>query len=164
MPNWCEGSLKVRGTTQDLRNFLVNVLEPVNFLGGKKEPLKVYLDDRGTELTVKTHDGNPDLRNTSLWIRGTRRLFCEPQYIELYVDDDKTPAVLVLPFRAAWCVDPEPLCRLSKEFNVDIRVFGVESGMQFCQDIEILGGEINKNEEIKYDDWDWECPFPQIGG
>lgn len=33
MPNWCEGTLKVRGTIKDLKNFVLNGLIPVNPLG-----------------------------------------------------------------------------------------------------------------------------------
>lgn len=164
MPNWCEGCMKIRGTTTDLRNFLVNAVENVDFFGDSKRPLLVLLDPDGTALQVKTPDGGLDLSKISLYVKGTCRNFIEPEYIEVYVDDDKCPVVLPVPFKAAWAIEAEPLCALSKEYHVDIRVFGIEQGMQFCQDIEIIGGEITKNEEIKYDDWDWDCPFPRMGG
>lgn len=37
-------------------------------------------------------------------------------------------------------------------------------GMQFSQEIEIVNGELTKEVEIKYDDWTWECPMPNMGG
>ena len=45
-----------------------------------------------------------------------------------------------------------------------MKIFGVERGMEFCQDIEIADGVVVKSEQITYDDWDWDCPFPEMGG
>jgi hypothetical protein len=164
MPNWCEGCLKIRGTTPELRNFLVNAVKPVNFLGDDQLPLRVMLSPDGTELEVRTPDGNLDLSKTTLWLKGTRRHFIEPNYIDVYAADDETPVVIHSPFKAAWAIDTEPLRKLSQEYHVDLKVLGIERGMQFCQDVEILNGEISKNEEIEYGDWDWDCPFPTMGG
>ncbi|MBB5146203.1 hypothetical protein HNQ35_001404 [Cerasibacillus quisquiliarum] len=36
--------------------------------------------------------------------------------------------------------------------------------MEFNQDIEINKGEIIKDEEIKFDDYEWECIYPNLGG
>lgn len=36
--------------------------------------------------------------------------------------------------------------------------------MEFAQEVEILRGELVKDEEIKYDDWEWECPMAYLGG
>ena len=45
-----------------------------------------------------------------------------------------------------------------------MKIHGFEKGMQFSQLIEIVDGEILQDKEIKYDDWDWDCPCPLIGG
>jgi hypothetical protein len=164
MPNWCEGCLKIRGTTPGLRNFLVNAVKPVNFLGDDQPAHRVILNSDGTELEVRTPDGYLDLSKITLWLKGTRRHFIEPKYIDAYADDDKTPVVIHVPFKAAWAIDAESLKVISKEYHVDLRVLGVESGMQFCQEIEIVNGEILKNETIEYENWDWDCPFPTMGG
>lgn len=37
MPNWCEGSLKVRGTKENMTRFILEGLRPVGFLGEKKQ-------------------------------------------------------------------------------------------------------------------------------
>jgi hypothetical protein len=36
--------------------------------------------------------------------------------------------------------------------------------MEFCQEVEIIGGEVIFDNTIKYDDWKWECPMPNLGG
>lgn len=41
MPNWCEGTLKVRGTKENLTNFILNGLQPVGFLGEEKPKLNL---------------------------------------------------------------------------------------------------------------------------
>ena len=33
MPNWCKGSLKVRGKISDLKKFVQQGLEPVSYIG-----------------------------------------------------------------------------------------------------------------------------------
>ena len=39
MPNWCEGSLKVRGTKGNMTKFILEGLHPVGFLGEKHPKL-----------------------------------------------------------------------------------------------------------------------------
>lgn len=35
MPNWCEGTLKVRGTKENVKKFVLEGLHPVGFMGEK---------------------------------------------------------------------------------------------------------------------------------
>ncbi|MEW4071696.1 hypothetical protein [Bacillus cereus] len=53
---------------------------------------------------------------------------------------------------------------MSKEYNVDIKIYIFGRGMEFNQDVEIYKGEIIKNVEIEFDDYMWECINPNIGG
>lgn len=101
---------------------------------------------------------------TSLWLDGTRRHFCEPDYIEVDAEDSETPTIMILPFKAAWTIDAGALHSLCKRFDVDMKIQAFEMGMQFSQIIEIVNGEILKDQEVKYDDWDWDCPCPRTGG
>lgn len=41
MPNWCEGSLKVRGTKENMTKFILEGLHPVGFLGEEHPKLSV---------------------------------------------------------------------------------------------------------------------------
>lgn len=45
MPNWCVGTLRVRGKQKDLQNFVLNGLKPRDPF--KKEHAKLELDEFG---------------------------------------------------------------------------------------------------------------------
>lgn len=156
MPNWCEGTLKVRGTIKDLKNFVLNGLLPVSLFGSTKEPLSLDEEDE-TSLYISSV---PD----TLYIKGTRRAFCEPDYIEVSSDEPNDKTILTMPFKQAWAILSDNLLEVCKEFNVDMKIQGFERGMRFSQIVEIVDGEICQDEEIKYDDWDWDCPCPDMGG
>ena len=156
MPNWCEGTLKVRGTIKSLKNFVLNGLIPVNPLGATQKPLSVYREDE-TSLYISSV---PD----TLYIKGTRRAFCEPDYIEIISDEPNDKTILTMPFKQAWAILSDNLLEVCKEFNIDMKIQGFERGMRFSQIVEIVNGEIIQDEEIKYDDWEWDCPCPDMGG
>lgn len=156
MPNWCEGTLKVRGTIKDLKNFVLNGLLPVTPTGKVKKTLSLDGEDE-TSLYISSV---PD----TLYIKGTRRAFCEPDYIEVSSDEPNDKTILTMPFKQAWAILSDNLLEVCKEFNVDIKIQGFECGMRFSQIVEIVNGEIVQDEEIKYDDWEWDCPCPDMGG
>lgn len=156
MPNWCEGTLKVRGTIKDLKNFVLNGLIPVTLTGCAKKPLSFDKEDNVSFCIYSTPN--------TLYIKDSRRAFCEPEYIEAWVDEVNNKTIMTLPFKQAWAIKAVDLLNICKEFNVDIRIQGFERGMQFSQIVEIIDGEIRQDEIIKYDDWDWECPCPDVGG
>ena len=63
---------------------------------------------------------------------------------------------MTLPFKQAWAIRANDLLNVCKEFNVDMKIQGFEMGQQFSQIVEIVDGEILQDEEIEYDDWDWD--------
>lgn len=157
MPNWCEGTLKVRGTIADLKNFVLKGLIPVDPIGRIKEPLLFQEEDENFFYTGYIKD--------TLYLKGTCRAFCEPEYIDdVQVDDVTEKIIILLPFKQAWEICANDLLSVCMEFNVDMKVQGFEAGCQFSQIVEIVNGEILKNETIKYDDWEWDCPCPATGG
>lgn len=156
MPNWCEGTLKVRGTIKDLKDFVLNGLLPVNPIGGMKEPLALDSESETSFYIFGITD--------TLYIKGTRRAFCEPDYIEVSSDEPNDKTILTMPFKQAWAILSDNLLEVCKEFNVDMKIQGFEQGMRFSQIVEIVNGEIAQDEEIKYDDWEWDCPCPDMGG
>ena len=155
MPNWCEGTLKIRGTFEQLRNFVLNGLEPVTDRGQKRQ--MEITDDEPQYLFIKNGC-------ESLYIKGSRRHFCEPKYIEIDADNEGKVIVLLTPMKAAWEISSQNLLNASKEFNVDMKIQGFEKGMEFSQLIEIVGGEIIQDKKIEYENWDWDCPCPALGG
>jgi len=156
MPNWCAGTLRVRGKISDLKRFVLDGLQPINLHGEDLESLQFSEEDEQS-FWLET-GGN------TLWMRGTHRHFCETDCIGAYADDGETPTTMLLPMKAAWAINAYSLLSLCRQFNVDMRVQGFERGMEFSQLIEIIDGEITHDVKIKYDDWVWDCPCPLLGG
>ena len=154
MPNWCEGTLKVRGKLEDLKRFVLEGLHPVDFFGNEREPLK--LDSLG----------NCKYKGTC-WIENTRRGFIEDLdvYFCDYEETDE-PQVICLESKFAWAITAEELQKTCIKYNVDMKIYAFERGMEFNQDIEIVNGEIVTNDEIEFKgkDYLWECIMPNMGG
>lgn len=150
MPNWCEGTLKIRGEKEDVINFLKNGITPIGLMGDTAEP---EIEETEYHTMVKTEKGG-------FYLEGTRRGFIEESSIWYEYDRD----VLAVEYKQAWGLDPEQLRAISEKFNIDLKIYAFEKGMEFNEHVEIHKGVIMKNEEIKFDDYDWECPCPNIGG
>lgn len=150
MPNWIEGTMKVRGTAQAVATFLENAFEAT-----------VSKHTYGSDIEYSLQDWT--------YIKGSRRAFVWGN-IYCYVDGSKTHAIVTIPIRQAWSFAPfygaeQRWIDLAKEYSVDIRLQGFECGMEFYQDLEITSnGEITTDKVIKYKDWDWDCPMPRLGG
>jgi hypothetical protein len=155
MPNWIEGTLKLRGESKDLKLFFENAIQPSSCIGietGKKEDFISY-DYRNGYNIIKIK------RNA--WIEGTRRAFVNEDCYTEFEDGRET---ICIPIRQAWAFVPENWQDISKKYNLDVRLYGFECGMEFCQELEVISGEITIDNVIKYDNWSWECPMPRMGG
>lgn len=150
MPNWCEGTLKVRGKVKDLKKFCLEALCPVTCLGLDKEPLKIDEFDC-IESECDCH------------IAGTYRGFVSDLDVEFYEEDEETK-VLLLDSRFAWDVDVEGLVKLCDKYKVDMKIYAFECGMGFNRDIEIINGEVVKDADVTFDNYEWECICPNMGG
>ena len=151
MPNWCKGTLKIRGTISNLKKFVCEGLASIS-----GENVLQIIDDDSLSFCVEV--------KKLLWIRGTHRHFVEPDYIEAYADSQDEKCVLTIPMEAAWSIDSDSLLAICKEFKIDMKIQGFERGMEFSQLIEIVDEKIIQDEEIIYKDWKWDCPCPDIGG
>ena len=152
MPNWCEGTLKVRGKTKDLKKFILEGLQPVTFLGHLCEPLEP--DERyGWCVSSKG----------TLYIENTRGGFVDNLDVDLDGDDEDI-CIIHLNSRFAWGIEATELQKTCIKYNVDMKIYAFERGMCFNQDIEIVGGQIVKDDEITFDDYKWECICPNMGG
>lgn len=149
MPNWIEGTMKVRGEASSIATFLENAFDA---------PVSKHIYASDIEYSL------PDWA----YIKGSHRAFVCGN-IDCYFDCRKNPAIVTIPIRQAWSFTPHDGAEkrwtyLSKEYSVDIRLQGFECGMEFYQDLEITNGEITIDNVIQYDNWDWECPMPRLGG
>ena len=150
MPNWCVGTLRVRGTKESLTKFVLEGLLPVTYFGSETEPLKM--------------DGLGRIDCERCWIKGTYRGFVVDSHV--YFDDleDEEETTIGLETEFAWGISAKELLQSCKKYGVDMRIHAFERGMQFNQIIEIIDGEITKDEEVKFDDYEWDCICPNIGG
>ena len=152
MPNWCEGTMKVRGNHKDIVRFFKEGIEP-------------FKDDF-YESDVRISEGKGWCEISIIgepYIKETRRAFAGSG--EMYLDTyDESEQVVFCEIRQAWHFDPDAYAVLSKEYGVDFRLHGFECGMQFEQIIEVVDGLVTIDRVNTYDDWDWECPMPGLGG
>lgn len=151
MPNWSEGCLKVRGKAANVKKFILEGLQPIDFFGNALP--KLELSDLGEVDTDK-----------DCWIEGTTRGFVENLYADFsFVEDDET-FTATLDAKFARAADAEELSAICKKYCVDMKLYAFEKGMVFNQDILIVGGEIINNHTIKFEDYNWECICPTVGG
>lgn len=149
MPNWAEGTLKLRGRAENIAS-----------------ALKYMLVDE-TVTVEEEYDGELLKLNTTqsyFYIKGTRRAFIESNSLELWLDDDFL-IVELGNFKQAWAAIPANYQEISGKFDVDIKIFTFETGMEFTQEIEISKGKILKDiVHEKFDNYQWDVPFSGLGG
>lgn len=153
MPNWCAGDLKVRGTTKNLKRFLTEGVEFVTAYGDKK----------GNPVIDSEYEYKISIEDYSHLV-GTYRGFISKTTVYFENEDDREIEIIVVPAEFAWDIDVEGLVKLSKEYDVDFRIYAFEQGGQFNRDVEILEGEVNRDETIEFKDYFWECICPHRGG
>lgn len=165
MPNWCKGILKVRGKKEDIIKFLEEGTCLLDGLWNPKEiKPEIKIEEEFDEIKINNIDKEKGI--DFLYIKGTRRHFIVPIENEIFLRDaDEEKQIVCLEnFKAAWGIDAEALRVISNRYNIDFKIYGFEAGMEFNQDIEIIKGKIIKDEEIKFDNYAWECINPNLGG
>lgn len=151
MPNWCVGTLRVRGKSKDLQNFVLKGLKPVDYLGNEYTELEL---DEFFNVSC----------NKTCWIEGTRRGFVNDLDVSFKDYEDDSIHAIALDVKFAWGISADDLLKICKNYNVDMKIHGFEQGMQFNQIIEIIDGKILKDEELHFEDYRWECICPNMGG
>ena len=149
MPNWAEGSLKLRGKKE-------NIAQALKYM---------FCTADNVEIEEDLEIGLFELTTTApyFYINGTRRALIQNNKLSFWLDDDYL-VIEINDFNQAWAVEPEKYQEISSKFDVDIKIFTFECGMEFTQEIEISKGEIIKNICYEYDDYQWEVPFSNLGG
>lgn len=163
MPNWCEGTLKIRGSYERVKKFFEEGLavhhlasfnketgEWIDRLVDKKEWFEKTEEYDGTYYTFSHYEPH---------VEGTNRAFI--------IDGENfvpNKGITIVKFEQAWDVRTEDWIALSKKYDLDFRIYTFECGGQFCREVEVIKGELTIDKTIKYDDWYWECPMPDMGG
>lgn len=167
MPNWCEGSLKLRGKTTDILKFV-------------KEGLNVYKDEAPIDKNewLEINEVNDDVEiyfktSDPIYVEGTKRAFLNHSYsfqntTDYWFDAETDYSICLFIVSQAWCFKPDDWINIAKTYNLDIKLYGVEEGIGFVSDYTILDhGETVVDNSLNYKDYEdflWNCPFPFIGG
>ena len=141
MPSWCEGVMKIRGKYDEVERFVLKQVEKAK-----------NIDDEGYAQEVKNS-----------WIIGTYQGHVTQDYIQIK-DRSGGRAIAVFNYSEAFRIHANDWLKIAKEYNVDVKGVFAEGGSEFAQQLLIENGEIVMNEELYYDDWDWDFPFPNLGG
>lgn len=165
MPNWAEGTLKIRGTQENVINCLKEyVTGNVYPIFEKNEEGNVILKQGQHEVSIKRDEWEFSMScKGGFYIKNTRRAFIESTEIQFYLENE-IEKIEITGFKQAWSVEPGDFLEMSKKHQLDIKIFAFEKGMEFTQEIEIIKGEITKYLGKEYEDYFWSVPFASIGG
>lgn len=116
---------------------------------GKQKDLLIFLNDG--------LDGD--------YIKGTHRGFvtdidvADFEKCGLKSNSDEVETIAI-PVKFAWDINADQLQQIALNYNIDIRIYGYECGMEFNRYIEVIDGIILNNNTIKYENYKWECNNP----
>lgn len=168
MPNWAEGSLKIRGPIKSIKRFLDEGIQKkqLNTFGKEMDENIVFFNDWSDECGIEYEY---HFISTS-HIKHTSRAFIDPEIVQYgeyaYLCGKSTEDIdtIALSFKQAWRVAAKSFEEISKEYGIDIAIHTFEKGAEFEQDILIKDGKIVKNEIIEYDNYQFESALPMLGG
>ena len=171
MPKWIEGTIRFRGSKENIKKFVTEGLElPGRIVKGDKKTEINYEEDGYIEICISYASNEKDSKNEyprKMYIPHTRRNFVEGDMGDICIHKNKNrdDFTLVLEFQGAWSIDTDGLTAAAKEYEIDIRVNGYERGMEFEQLFEVnRHGSVRCDSVIQYEDYEWECPMPLLGG
>lgn len=171
MPNWIEGSLKLRGKPDDILRFFEEGLNVYTYgKDGSDIPL-----EKSSWLRIEEFDDGKEIEiefNTSSWIHvnNTRRAFINDPGFAVWFQKpkDDIDIIVAIPICQAWGFDVDNWIYIAKQFTLDLRLYGIECGMGFSEEVIINRDgviETDLTQDYKdYDDFRWNCPFPWMGG
>lgn len=167
MPNWAEGTLKIRGQEENILCFLKDGLLDI----GHDE---IATDENGVTYLTTAHEKIDYLETTfgldivskdGFYIKGTRRGFIDQSTIEFYPEENKIEQLEITTLRQAWAAEAKTYAEISRKYGIDIKIFTFEQGMQFTQEIEVIRGNVTKDIcRQDYKDYFWDVPYSTIGG
>ena len=173
MPNWIEGSLKIKGTPENVNKFIDECLVAYSRSSGVEPealPKVAWCEidefDDCYDILVDLHPG------TWVHINDTRRAFLGDNYSEVIrVYNHKSAGndcFTAIPIKQAWDFNKDDWIAIAQKYQLHVKLFGIEKGMGFYRDLDIYeDGTVyidNRHVFTSYDDFIWECPLPWIGG
>lgn len=168
MPNWATGTLKIRGTREDILDFCKKELSERAgwYRHDQSEQSKIV--EWGMDLANSDYDSGDLIAtvyeepNLCIWIRESCRNFIDmdtevPYYWDMDASGDKekyettfcfyklsgdNDYCVVFPFKAAWGVDEYYYADLSKDYKLAFKIYTVEQGMGFFSEFEAKDGNV----------------------
>lgn len=170
MPNWAEGSIRIRGKRGNIIRFLQEELTPLFALKDDFEERPIQIEDNcgGWELILRR---DPDTES-KVYFKGSNRQFIEfDNDLEIsgeFSDDQKVQnrdQVIYIPgFHGAWNVDYSFFKEKAVQHKVDVRIFVWERGMQWSSVTTWYRDGTVDETSITYANWLWDSPLPDYGG
>lgn len=164
MPNWCEGNIRFRGTKKNIKNFLENELVCTVYHNGEIKEVKPDVEQDEYEMYFYSTGGET---RDSFYFRNTKRNFIFSESIQFYwpeAEESEEIVVILDNFNAAWGFNEQGWIEHATKYNIDVRMVGFEQGMQFSETLTVTRDGKAVDDVKHYDDWNWECPFPNMGG
>lgn len=155
MPNWCQGTLKVRGEYDKLKTFLENALEECSYYGNPPEGPLLEVEEPPEYADITLH--------RMAYLKASSRGFIKDG-ASFLLEKKAGKQIIFLEAQFAWDIKTEELQWLSQEYGVDLKITAFERGMQFERDVEIVQGFIVLDSTKEYQDYAWMCPCPTVGG
>ena len=137
MPNWAEGTIKVRGTKNQIIDYLKNVFEGSDFWGNDMK-IEITSDDnsiiiRGLDELTNPKTAGPIIPQNpqfhAFYFKGANRAFTESENNILafgFFEDAEAIEIIEMPFKQAWSVEADEFVKLSKKYCVDLKIFVFE--------------------------------------
>lgn len=187
MPNWCAGTLRVRGNKENVIKFIKKCFIVCEYSSEEENP-NVHCGIKASPISERIDldklEEGWDYKHIKMCVGGyihvvdkeediPTRAFIEWDRVPdldvhefLWMDYDDSDKVLVIfPIQQAWGFNSEEWLMLAQKYNVDMHLFGWECGMCFDNEIEIIDGKITKDIPMtESDDWYWDAANPFTGG
>lgn len=175
MPNWIRGSLKLRGTYENIKRFFMDGIMVYRYdwetSSHIPQPQETWL-----EVYDEPDDFEIDILNDE-WahVEGTQRAFITNGtniHIEkrqkLEASDDEPIIITVCEIQQAWSFKEDDWIDISKKYGVDLKLYGIEAGTGITEEMIIINGNLLQHKVYKYghnyDQFLWDCPIPWFGG
>lgn len=158
MPNWIEGTLKLRGNTRNIYKFFSEGLDTSEW------PVEAWNKDQVVNKSTANFFWFEF--NHEPHIAGTQRAFITDD--QVFVDASEVTDIICINIKQAWSfISREKLDEwktISDKYNLDLKLFGVESGAEVIEEVIIIKGQSPITNTIHFENWKWDCPFPCMGG
>jgi hypothetical protein len=149
MANYCYGDMTVKGTKENVLNFLHKALIPVTATGKLLNINPVKKINAGF---IKLITRNANNNYHSMWIKNSNNSFLNSANIPILNDNENNYQVN-LSVEFAWFADSNNIKNLAKEYNVNINVDVTEENNEFRQIINADNkGTLLKDIEINIHD------------